>query len=191
MQIVAEPLESTATLVRRVQGGEERAREELVSRCLPALKKWAHGRLPFYGRDLAETDDLVQITFMRALRNVHSFQPERQGAFLAYLRKILINAARDEVRRGHRTPTKVSLDGSAAWLQIPGGDDPETSLETIEAYESALSHLPERVGQSIVLRIEFGMTFPEIAAELDYPSANAARMQVSRGLVKLAENMPE
>jgi RNA polymerase sigma-70 factor (ECF subfamily) len=39
------------------------------------------------------------------------------------------------------------------------------------------------------MRIEFGFTFPEIAEALGRPSANAARMTVSRALVRLAEVM--
>jgi len=55
-------LTSTATLIGRIQDGDRDARELLVQRCLPALRRWAHGRLPAYGRSLSDTDDLVQVT---------------------------------------------------------------------------------------------------------------------------------
>jgi RNA polymerase sigma factor (sigma-70 family) len=183
-----EPLESTATLIHRLQQGDDGARSVLVERCLPALRRWAHGRLPAYGRDLADTDDLVQTTLIRALGNVDRFRPEREGAFLAYLRTILLNAVRDEIRKGQRLPSKVSLEDEPVDLR-PSVHDQLAQGETIEAYERALDTLQERQRQAIILRVEFGLTFPEIAVELDIPSANAARMQVSRGLIKVAEAM--
>jgi hypothetical protein len=39
--------------------------------------------------------------------------------------------------------------------------------------------------------VEFGYTAPEIAAAIGSPSANAARMVVSRALVRLAEFLHE
>jgi len=62
--------------------------------------------------------------------------------------------------------------------------------ETVEAYEAALMRLPEDQRQAVVMRVEFGMTFPEIAAELDSASANAARMTVTRALARIAQWMP-
>ncbi|HNP34676.1 MAG TPA: sigma-70 family RNA polymerase sigma factor [Woeseiaceae bacterium] len=183
------PPESTRTLVRLLKEGDNNAREALVRRCLPMLQRWAHGRLPGYSRDLAETDDLVQLTFIRALKNVHRFEPERQGAFLAYLRQILLNTVRDEIRRSGRRPGLIEASEN---LTDGTPDNVEALLqaEAIEAYESALDTLPDRQKQAIVLRVEFGLTFPEIALELDLKSANAVRMDVNRGLVKIAAAMP-
>ena len=42
---MSEALESTATLVRELQQGNDDARERLFARCLPLLRRWAHGRL--------------------------------------------------------------------------------------------------------------------------------------------------
>src|SRR5438445_13615394 len=61
--------EPTEQLLRRIRGGEEAARQALYERCLPLLRRWAHGRLPHQARDIADTDDLVQITLIRALRH--------------------------------------------------------------------------------------------------------------------------
>ncbi len=71
----------------------------------------------------------------------------------------------------------------------PSVHDQVAGAATFEAYDRALESLGERQRQAIILRVEFGLTFPEIAAELDIASANAARMQVSRCLVRLAEVM--
>jgi RNA polymerase sigma-70 factor (ECF subfamily) len=81
---VPEDLESTAGLLERVRGGDAGARERLLSRYVPALRRWAHGRLPPRARELADTDDLVQVTLIRALDHLGDFEPRRPGAFLAW-----------------------------------------------------------------------------------------------------------
>src|SRR5688572_11599302 len=95
----APDLETTAQLLAWVREGDPAACERLVTRYLPMLRRWAHGRLPGHARALADTDDLVQVTLIRALGRVREFESSREGAFLAYLRRILLNAIRGEIRR--------------------------------------------------------------------------------------------
>ena len=181
-------LDTTATLLLRVRDGDGEARERLVRRYLPALQRWARGRLPRSARDLSDTDDLVQITLLRALDRVGEFEPRREGAFHAYLRRILQNAILDEIRRVGRRPTHESLPVQMA------GDGPsplEAAIgrETLAVYEAGLSQLTKEQQDAVFLRIELGFTHQEIADALGCPSANAARMLIARGLVRLAEVM--
>jgi len=175
-------------LLGRVRDGDDGARDELVRRLLPRLRRWAHGRLPQYARDLADTDDLVQVTLLRALDHVSEFEPQREGAFLAYLRRIVLNAVRDELRRAARRPARTELGET---LPQPGPSVVEQAIgrETVEAYEAALATLPEEQREAVIMRVEFGYTYPEIAEALGRPSANAARMAVSRALLRVAEVM--
>ncbi|HSM50047.1 MAG TPA: sigma-70 family RNA polymerase sigma factor [Thermoanaerobaculia bacterium] len=181
-------VESTTTLLVQVRDGDERAREELVRRLLPRLRRWAHGRLPQYARDLADTDDLVQVALLRALDRVSEFEPRREGAFLAYLRRIVLNSVRDEIRRAGRRPLRGELAES---LSEPGPSLVEKAIgrEVVAAYEAALSSLPEEQQEAVIMRVEFGYTYPEIAEALGKRSANAARMEVSRALLRVAEVM--
>lgn len=184
---MAEPaLATTATLIRRVQAGESHARDLLAERCLPLLQRWARGRLPVYGRDLAETDDIVQLTMIKGLAKVERFQHHRQGAFLAYMRQILLNTVRDEIRRTKASTKGGSLDDEPADHGSPSIDQQVVNRETLEDYEHALGELADPQRTAVILRVEFGMTFPEVAAELELSSANTARMMVRRGLQKLA-----
>lgn len=182
------PLESTAELLTRVRQGDTLARERLVSRFLPIFKRWAHGRLPQGARDLAETDDLVQVTLVRALDHVKGFEPRRPGAFLAYLRQILMNQVRDEIRRAAHRPRReeISDDHPSAG---PTPLDTILSRESLDAYEAALSTLPDRTREAVVLRLEFGLGYQEVAEAIESPSANAARMLIARALVQMAEAM--
>jgi RNA polymerase sigma-70 factor (ECF subfamily) len=182
--------QSTTVLLHRTRDGDTDAREELVRRFLPRLQRWAHGRLPQNARDLADTDDLVQVSLVRALEHVKEFEPRHEGAFLAYLRRIVLNAVRDELRRAGRRPTRVDL-GDA--LPQPGPSLVEQAIgrELVEAYETALATLTEEQREAVIMRIEFGYTYPEIAEALGRPSANAARMAVSRALLRLGEVLSE
>lgn len=181
-------LENTAELLHRVRRGDADARERLVARFLPICQRWAHGRLPAGVRDLAATDDLVQSTLIRALNHLEGFEPRGQGAFLAYLRRILMNQVRDEIRRSQHRPRREEL--SEEWASTaPGPLDQVLSQESLAAYEAALGALPECTRQAVVLRLEFGLGYQEVAETIGSPSPNAARMLITRALVQMAAVM--
>lgn len=182
------PFESTASLLELVRAGDDSARDRLVRRYLPGLRRWAHGRLPGRARGMVDTDDLVQVALVRSLNRVESFEPQHAGSFLAYLRRILLNSVCDEIRRADRRPTAEPLeedlvDGSPSLIERAIG------REAVAAYETALTRLPGPAQEAVILRIELGFSYPEIAEAIGSPSANAARMTVSRAVLSLAEVM--
>lgn len=181
-------LESTASLLNRVRSGDDEARERLTLRYLTILRKWARGRLPAAARSLLDTDDIVQDTLVRALEHVGVFAPRREGAFLAYLRRILINEIRDELRRVARRPVRGQgaeevPDAGPSALEYAIGQ------EATSAYETALAKLTEEEQEAVMLRIEMGFSHQQVAEALGKPSADAARMFVARALMRLAEIM--
>jgi RNA polymerase sigma-70 factor (ECF subfamily) len=182
------PFASTRTLIFRIRSGDESAREELFRRMLPGLSRWAHGRLPRHTRGLADTDDLVQISLARALGRIDDFDPRRQGAFLAYLHQILLNCIREEIRRANRRREDQGLPEELP-EDRPSILDRALGAGTVASYEAALPNLPEDQQQAVILRIEFGFSHRDIATALGRPSADAARMLVSRGLLRLSELM--
>jgi RNA polymerase sigma-70 factor (ECF subfamily) len=183
-------LESTATLLSRVRAGDEDARERLMLRYLALLKRWAHGRVPPRARGLADTDDLVQTTLVRALDGVQHFEPRREGAFLAYLRTILLNQLRTAIKRVDAGPLLHSLPEGLAGAR-PSPLEEAIGAEAIESYEAALASLTEDQRQAVVLRIEMELTFQQVAEATESPSVDAARMLVARGLARLSERMIE
>jgi RNA polymerase sigma factor (sigma-70 family) len=180
------PLERTIDLIRLARTGDTAAVDQLASRYLPLLQTWAHGRLPAYARDLADTEDLVQVALMRALAHLDEFESTREGAFLAYLRHCVLNLLRDHVRRATRRP---SVQEFTEEIADPGLVAQSVGIEDLVAYENALEQLPERQQEAVILRIEFGFRYEEIARSLDMPSAAAARMAIKRALARLAELM--
>jgi RNA polymerase sigma-70 factor, ECF subfamily len=182
------PGTSTVDLLARVREGDACATDVLFQRIVPALRRWARGRLPANARELCDTEDLVQDTVTGALRHLTEFEARHQGSLLAYLRLALLNRVRDEVRRTRRRGPAVELpaewpDGSASPL--------EQVLDQAELmrYECALNRLRVDHREAILWRIECGCSYEELAIALGKPSANAARVAVRRALMRLAKEM--
>jgi RNA polymerase sigma-70 factor (ECF subfamily) len=139
---------------------------------------------------MADTDDLVQNTLLRALGRLGEFEPRREGAFLSYLRQILLNQIRDEIRRAHRRPEREALKDQI-WDDRPCPLEQAIGQETMERYERGLAQLSQDHREAIILRLEFGYSCDEIAEALGRPSAEAARQLVGRALVRLAQVLHE
>lgn len=181
--------ESTFELLERARAGDDRALERLCARYLPRLRTWASGRLPRGARDLVDTEDLAQETLVRAVHRFGSFEHRREGALQAYMRQALANRIRDEARRVGRRPAAVDA-GELEWPDLGPSPLEETiGRETLVLYEAALARLRDEDREAIVARVELDGTYEELAEVLGKPSADAARMTVSRALVRLAEEM--
>jgi RNA polymerase sigma factor (sigma-70 family) len=181
-------VESSADLLDRVRAGDSDALDVLLRRYVPALRRWARGRLPQWARDMAETEDLVQETVVRSFRNMRTFDFRHDGALRAYLRQAVMNRIRDECRRVARRPAAAELSEG-----VPSGDRSPLELaigqQAVARYEAALNELGDDDRQAIVARVEMGFSFQELAVMMGKPSADAARVAVSRALVRLAEQM--
>src|SRR5262249_33247142 len=127
-------------------------------------------------------------TFIQVLQRLHEFAPRHEGAFHGYLRLTLLNRIRDEIRRVRRKTPVVALSADHA-ASDPSPLEEAIGREALERYESALARLRPEDVEAIILRIEMGYPYAEIAAALEKPSAAAAQMAVSRALVRLAEEM--
>jgi RNA polymerase sigma-70 factor (ECF subfamily) len=179
-------MDSTVDLLRRIRAGDTRARDLLYRRYFPVVKRLARGKVPDRARPLYDTDELVHRTMNAAFAHVGTFEHRHEGAFLAFLRKVLHNKIRDIARLTN--PELVEMDGG-----IPhGGPSPlEATIGTqrLEAYYRALEGLNEQQRQAVTLRLEAGYTYEEIASAIECPSANAARMLIGRALARMAVMM--
>ena len=61
--------------------------------------------------------------------------------------------------------------------------------QALDAYERALERLRPEEREAIVARVEMGLSYEELAASLQKPSADAARKFAQRALIRLAEEM--
>jgi RNA polymerase sigma factor (sigma-70 family) len=183
-------LESTLDLLARVREGDRDALDRLFTRCLPALSRWARGRLPAAARGLLDTQDLVQDTVLSSLRHLDHFESRHEGALQAYLRQAVLNRIRDEARRfGRRPPPAELTDSQPSTAASPL--DIAIGREGVERYEAALQRLRPSDREAIIGRIEMQHDYQELAAILGKPNANAARVAVTRALARLMEQFDE
>jgi RNA polymerase sigma-70 factor (ECF subfamily) len=184
--------ESTATLLSLLRDGDEGARSRLLARYLPILRRWAHGRLPAVARGAHDTDDVVQVALMGALRNLDHFESRHEGALLAYLRMATLNVIRGELRRAGRVgapQARIDVDAEAEFepALLEAGAHLTLDSEQWLDYEAALARLPEHKREAVLLRLEFGFTYAEIAAAIGSPSEDAAHVMVKRAMLDLAK----
>lgn len=181
-------LGSTIELIRRIRDGDRDAYEQLASRFLDPLRRWAAGRLPRRARSMVDTDDLVQDTLLRTVERLDVLEPQRAGGFQSYLRQAVINRIRDELRRTAARPQGSPPEREPA-AQDPSPLEAALGREKLARYDSALMRLRTADREAVLARVELGLNYAEIAAALDKPSPDAARMAVSRALLHLAEEV--
>ena len=185
-----DPYVSLTELIVRAKSGNATALDALFRRHYPVLKRLAHRRLPDRARREQDTDDVVQITVLRALRGLEGFDARWENAWLAYLRQILFNYLRDEGRRSGRLPEVEALgEEQPAPSQEPL--DLIVDAETMAAYQRALTRLPASQREAVIMRVELGLGYARIAKRLGIPSTDAARMMVKRAIVRLASMVNE
>jgi RNA polymerase sigma-70 factor (ECF subfamily) len=181
-------VETSFELLERSRGGDVEALNRLLERYMPALRRWARGRLPTWARDVSDTQDLVQDTLIQAMKNLDTFRPQRVGALQAYLRQALMNKIRDELRRSSRRPARTELpEAMPATTASPL--EQAIGREALEEYEAALMELRETDREAIIARVELGQSYEEMALILGKPSAEAARLAVHRAMLRLAAKM--
>jgi RNA polymerase sigma-70 factor (ECF subfamily) len=181
-------LEATSVLLERVRTGDQSALESLLKRYMGPLRRWASGRLPTWARDLRDTDDLVQDTVTATLARLNGFHQNKDGGLHAYLRQSINNRIHDEIRRVRRRPVVESPHDDVA-ASTPSPLETAIGRDALARYERGLAQLSPAEREAVIARVELGLNYPEIAAALDKPSPDAARMAVSRALIRLAREM--
>jgi RNA polymerase sigma-70 factor, ECF subfamily len=178
------PIDSTVDLVDRVQKGDLAAREVLLARHMRALKPIVHHRLPMYVRSMTDTDDVVQEVLVKTVGRLEHFESRNPMAFLAYLRRAVVNRIVDEVRRHVRACPTVPLTHDCV---EPAASPLERLLGKEHAGQCrrALARLRPRDRQVILLRVSESLSYAEIANRLGMPTADAARVALSRALSRL------
>jgi len=112
---MADPLNDLANLVQRARAGDLDACGRLVQ----ATQTMAYAVAVGVVRDRALAEDAVQDAYLRAFRCLHDL--DQPGAFIGWLRRIVITVALN-VRRTHRR-TLLQLDDVA---EVPVLDEAET-----------------------------------------------------------------
>ncbi|MEO8678884.1 MAG: sigma-70 family RNA polymerase sigma factor [Vicinamibacterales bacterium] len=181
-------IDSSVDLLRKAQSGDDDALEQLLTRYLPRLRRWASGRLPWGLRSMLDTGDLVQDAVINALPHLNGLEIRTDHALQFYLQRAVKNRIIDLHKRGRRRPVRQELPDE---IRAPGTSPVEAAIgaEALERYQRARDSLKEDERQAVVMRVERGLNYGEIAAQLGKKSPDAARMAVTRAIARLADKM--
>ncbi len=179
---------TTVDLVALARGGDQTAWEILMRRYRGPLQRLARRRLGGSPRRMADTDDVVQDVTINVFQRLHRIELRFPGALLAYLRRSVSNRVADEHRRSVRQGPTATLDDN-----LPDGRrsplDATIGQAQMRSYRTALLALNADDRLAIVMRLERGDGYEQIAARLGKPTPNAARVAVARAMFKLASRM--
>ena len=178
----------TAGLLREAQRGNQKALNAFFEVELPPLRRWAQQVVPRWLHAKADPDDIVQLAAMRTLRRLHHLDPERAHSVRSYMRQVVVNLIRDEVRREGRLPEWGEFHDDVAVDRVRQ-EDRLFARATLRSYREALSRLAPTHRACVTARVERGWSYETIAQELGKPSAGAARVAVTRALGALGKEM--
>lgn len=170
-------------LMRTIASGDEDGLRVLMER-------WERPVFGFLVRMLQSEEDareLTSETFYRVYRNAPSYRAE--GKFKSWLFRISGNLARSALRR-KRILRWVGIDEAPEPRASPS-TQPDDVLEArarAEALEVAVQSLPARQRQAILLRLETGMSYREIADTM-HTSVSAVETLLHRATTRLKQRM--
>jgi RNA polymerase sigma-70 factor (ECF subfamily) len=158
-------------LVARFQRGDSAAFDLLV-------RKYQHrivGLISRYVSDWSECQDVAQETFLRADRALGSFRGDAQ--FYTWLHRIAVNTAKNHLVASRRRPPTGDIDIADAeqfdsGIRLRDNDTPERELMRQQMEQTVMragEALPEELRVAITLREVDGLSYEEIAKQMDCP----------------------
>jgi RNA polymerase sigma-70 factor (ECF subfamily) len=137
-------------------------------------------------RNREEAEDAVQTTFLNAYRGLRrGIRPEFEAAWLYKIAQNVCRTRRVTAWRRGKIETPRDLDALQDLVAAP-----EQATGQATALAEALKQLPERYRTIILLREWQGLSYREIATELDLSEA-AVEMLVFRARRSLAEQLEQ
>jgi RNA polymerase sigma-70 factor (ECF subfamily) len=185
-------------LLARARAGDRAARGELLALYQNYLRILARTQIDKFLRVRCDASDLVQETFLEALRDFPRFAGTTERELIGWLRQILVRNLADQVKH-HKAQVRnwqcqesleALLDHSSLAVQealTKGISSPSAQAsrrEEAALLADALARLPADYREVIVLRNLQHLPFEEIAARMGR-SAGAVRMLWTRSLEKL------
>jgi RNA polymerase sigma-70 factor (ECF subfamily) len=172
--------DADSVLMLRVRDGDERALAELVD-------KWKTPLVNFFYRSLGSfgiAEDLAQMTFVRIYRSASRY--EARAKFSTYLfhiaRRLLINEYRHRQRKPMETVDPMELPA------VCDDDGSRDVGEIEEAFNIAVSKLPEKHATALLLLKQQELSYEEIAELMD-ASVGAVKTWIFRARTQLKEEL--
>jgi RNA polymerase sigma-70 factor (ECF subfamily) len=204
---MSDPLTRSLELVLRAQGGDREALEKLITRYRERVLKIVRLRLGSKLREQVDSEDILQETFVTAVRLLESFEMRDEASLIHWLARLaerqIIAAAdhhgarkRDHARNVPLT-NAVSTGAGGTRTHLHFANDTTQPLARMQRAEEAhivedcLARLPDEYRELILLRNYAGASWDTVAEETGRPSPAAARMMHARALVELGKLVRE
>ena len=168
----------TRDLVERARKGDHDAFAELAGAAISRLDATAWLML----RDADRATDAVQNALVRAWRDLPTLRdPDR---FDAWLRRLLVNACIDEIRRVRRRHLDVDITDLS---NPPAIADAASAIADRDQLERGFSRLEPEARALIVLHHYLDLPLPEVAIALGIPLGTAkSRLHRALGSMRAA-----
>ena len=187
-------------LVLKAQEGDAQALNRLFERYYERVRRIVRLRLGSKLRESVESGDILQETFIAAVRSFENFEMREEASLINWLSRLaerqIIAAAdyhgakkRDQRRNVAITGSIIETTNMKTALCFP--DDTTQPLERLAANEESkivercLDELPAEYRELILLRNYAGASWESVAEETNRPSAAAARMMHARAMIVL------
>jgi RNA polymerase sigma-70 factor (ECF subfamily) len=160
--------------------------EELAMPLFDQLYNFAH----WLAQDRTEAEDLVQETYVKALKGFSSFQPGTN--FRAWMYRILRNTFLTS-RTGLKTTATVAIDSDDSPELPAGPETPETILidnSQHQLLQAAIEALPVHFREVLLLCEVEEMSYQEIAETLSIP-IGTVMSRLSRARKTLRESLQQ
>ncbi|GAB4402047.1 MAG: sigma-70 family RNA polymerase sigma factor [Microscillaceae bacterium] len=177
-----------SALVSFYQKGDERAFEILVNR----HKDKIFTTILLIVKDTNIAEDLLQDTFIKAVKTIKSGKYNEQGKFLPWISRIAHNLAIDFFRKERRYPTVVMEENANVFNTLSFAEDSVESAqirkETFRKLRLMIQKLPEKQREVLIMRHYAEMSFQEIADATNV-SVNTALGRMRYALINLRKQM--
>lgn len=200
---MSDEITQSLDLVLRAQQGDRGALNRLCDRYYERVRKIVHLRLGARLRERVDSGDILQETFLAAVRSIESFEMREEASLINWLSRLAerqIIAAADyhgaRKRDSRRDVPLTSGTGDSQTVsvrlgledgRVPRPLDSVADAEEQARVESCLERLPEEYRELILLRNYADASWESVAEETGRPSAAAARMMHARALVELGK----
>ena len=192
----------TAELVRRAQGDDVEALNDLFARYHALMVEVARRRLGPKLRLKEDPDDLAQTTFREATRDFKRYEYRGEGSLVRWLIQILQNKIRDKAEFYSAGKRDASLETALEMPVDPERDfapktEPQSSDlsvtrqvqrdERFSMLRDSLSELSPEYRQAITLVFFQGLSLREAGERMGGRSEDALRMMLRRAEGKLGD----
>jgi RNA polymerase sigma factor (sigma-70 family) len=135
-----------------------------------------------------DVDDILQCTFLEAIRNEHKFQGTSKPQ--TWLCGIALNLVRSHFRRMYRQPCQESWEDTVHADTAPGSDigHQVDGHRTLARAVDAISRLPINMQQVIEVSLEMDGNYQDTASSLGVP-IGTVRSRLSRAREQLRRQL--